>query len=319
MKNNDQRNILGTYARYADIQAYLDSIVALNPTLASTYIAGTTVENRQLKVLVLKTATSNKGIWLDCGIHAREWVSPSTCIWIIDRLLAEYEANDPITAGFLNNYEIHILPLVNPDGYEYSHTTFRLWRKNRRSVGSGCFGVDLNRNYNFQWMVAGASNNPCSDIYAGPSADSEPETKAVQQAVLAKGANFWLTFITLHSYAQMWFTPWGYTTNLPADYNEMSAVCSVGVNALRAHANTPYVIGTPARLLNPAAGGSFDWTKGVANIKHSYCLELSPGQSGPDSQYGFMLPQDRAPRVGQEVWLGIKAKMHHLHQIHPWN
>jgi len=95
----------------------------------------------------------------------------------------------------------------------------------------------------------------------------------------------------------------------------MSQIASVGVMALRAYNGTNYIIGTPATLLNPGAGGSFDWTKGVAGIKHSYCLELSPGQTGVDSQYGFVLPVDRVPRVGQEVYLGLKAMIKRIKEI----
>ncbi len=69
-KNPFRNNIVGKYARYSEIVNYIDNIVAENANIASSYVAGTTHENRQLKVLVLKTQTSKKSIWLDCGIHA---------------------------------------------------------------------------------------------------------------------------------------------------------------------------------------------------------------------------------------------------------
>jgi len=53
----------------------LDDVVKANPSLASTYIAGQTFEKRNLKVLVLKTASATKSVWIDCGIHAREWIT----------------------------------------------------------------------------------------------------------------------------------------------------------------------------------------------------------------------------------------------------
>ena len=81
--------------------------------------------------------------------------SPATCVYIIDQLIKEYRANE--TDNILKKYELHILPLLNPDGYEYSQTTYRLWRKNRLpNVGwANCPGVDLNRNYNYlyYWNV----------------------------------------------------------------------------------------------------------------------------------------------------------------------
>ena len=81
----------------------------------------------------------------------------------------------------------------------------------------------------------------------------------------------------------------------------------------------------------PSSGGSLDWAKGkiyifinlifykmkvwkwrfklkaVAGIKYSVCLELRPGNTGADSSYGFLLPEDRVPLVGQETYVGLIA------------
>lgn len=93
----------------------------------------------------------------------------------------------------------YVLPVVNPDGYEFSHTTDRLWRKTRSmhelpTAASGrlfkrppCAGVDLNRNWDFNWGDrAGASDDPCSDQYAGPRPFSEPEAKATAAFILRR-------------------------------------------------------------------------------------------------------------------------------------
>ena len=98
-----------------------------------------------------------------------------------EKIIEEHITKDPITKKILDKYEIHIMPLVNPDGYEYTWTDVsawldipnfndckqikqfhlfcllksRLWRKNRApNAGSSCIGVDLNRNFGFQWMVS---------------------------------------------------------------------------------------------------------------------------------------------------------------------
>ena len=64
---------------------------------------------------------------IDCGIHAREWVSPATCVYTINQLISDFRSNDTKTLAIFAKYEIHIMPLFNPDGYEYSITTTRLW------------------------------------------------------------------------------------------------------------------------------------------------------------------------------------------------
>lgn len=62
--------------------------------------------------------------------------------------------------------EILIIPVLNVDGYEHTHLSDRLWRKNRRNNGFGIFGVDLNRNWNCSWSdTGGASTFPFSDTY----------------------------------------------------------------------------------------------------------------------------------------------------------
>ncbi len=75
----------------------------------------------------------------------------------------------------------------------------RMWRKNRKPVGGNCFGVDLNRNFGYQWNKGGSSSNPCSDTYHGGSAMSEPEALALQNYMTPKP---WTTYLTFHSYGQ---------------------------------------------------------------------------------------------------------------------
>jgi len=307
---DNSKSIIGSFARHSEVQSFIRDIIADNSDIASSYVAGKTHEQRDLTVLVLKTESSKKSIWIDCGIHAREWISPATCVWMIDRFVSEYRSGDATTVDLLNHYEIHILPIMNPDGYEYSHTSYRFWRKNRTpNRGSSCVGTDLNRNSGYQWMTGGSSSNPCSDIYAGPSASSELEIKAVQSALNAKLGN-WDAYLTLHTYGQWIFTPWGYTFTLPSDYDEMLRVAQVGANAIQQTNGNKWVLGSSTVIFGgPSSGGSEDWAKGVANIKYSYCFELRPGQYGTDSYYGFALPADRIPLAGEETYQGIKSML----------
>jgi len=279
------------------------------PLNVSTYVAGKTAENRELKVVYLRTASSKRKVWIDCGIHAREWISPATCIWIIDQLVTGYGKGDLMAVNLLNYFEFHILPVMNPDGYEYSRSTYRMWRKNRaQNAGSSCPGVDLNRNWGFHWMEGGASSNPCVDTYAGPRQDSELETQAVQKVLNAYKGD-WDAYITMHTYGNWWFTPFGYTrtTNIMPNFKELMAGAEIGVKAIKSINGISMTYGASANILYVASGGSEDWAYGVAGIPYAYCLELRPGQTGTDSNYGFGLPQDRAPLAGAETYAGVAA------------
>lgn len=81
----------------------------------------------------------------------------------------------------------------------------RLWRKNRRP-GTNCVGVDINRNFDVNWGGLGASNVECVDIYCGPSAFSEEESKAVRD-VLAANRGRVKAAISIHTYSQLWMSP----------------------------------------------------------------------------------------------------------------
>jgi len=294
-------------ARYADIMKWKHEIAANNSDIVTLQVIGKTLELRDLTKLTIRTAPRTKAIWLDAGIHAREWLSPCTCTWIVDRLLKDFRNGDANIVKLLNHYELHVLCLVNPDGYEHSHTTQRLWRKNRRvNSGSTCMGVDLNRNCDQAWMHSGASLQPCTDIYAGSAPDSEPETRAYQ-AQINQRLGSWVFFITMHTYGQWWLTPWGHNTTLPTDYSALFSMGTLGKNALKLVHGIDFTVGSSSRLLYDASGSSCDWAKGKGNVPYSYTLELRPGAGTPDAAFGFLIPEDRCPFSGEEVYAGLTA------------
>ena len=96
----------------------------------------------------------------------------------------------------------YIMPILNPDGYEFSRTPgHRMWRKNRSSPpsGSDCYGIDLNRNYDVVGFGIGASSYPCSDNYMGEGAATQPEVIAASNVVLRVKPQ---VSISLHSYGK---------------------------------------------------------------------------------------------------------------------
>uniref|UniRef100_A0A8C3SQ78 Carboxypeptidase O n=1 Tax=Chelydra serpentina TaxID=8475 RepID=A0A8C3SQ78_CHESE len=124
-----------------------------NSELVTQHYLGMTYENRPVYYLKISQPSDKvkKIIWMDCGIHAREWISPAFCQWFVKEILQNYKT-DPKIKSFLQNLDIYILPVLNIDGYIYSWTTERLWRKSRSPhVNGTCFGTDLNRNFNGSW------------------------------------------------------------------------------------------------------------------------------------------------------------------------
>lgn len=97
------------------------------------------------------------------------------------------------------------MPILNPDGYVYSHKYDRFWRKTRsrhisrrngiidsamtwlqqKKVATRvCYGVDLDRNWHYQWGKRGSSKSACNELYAGPGPFSEPESKALSDFLI---------------------------------------------------------------------------------------------------------------------------------------
>ncbi|XP_071440233.1 carboxypeptidase B-like [Hetaerina americana] len=315
------------YHRFKDIESYIDYLAHTYKEICETVIIGTSTEGRTLKVLKVSSGGQNKpAIWIDGGLHGREWISPATVTYILLQLV-EFRDKHP---HLLENLDWYILPVSNPDGYEYSHVHDRLWRKTRSipvgskkrrpnpalgywsdaipySVRSQCVGVDPNRNWDFQWMKVGGSSNPCDDNFAGHKPFSEPETRAMADFIMQHKDQIHL-FLSLHSYSQMWLIPWGWTDTVkPDDYYDMYVLAEKGVNALKAVRGTDYLLGTSAELIYASSGASDDWAKGVAQIKYAYTIEL------PDTgNHGFILPASQIESTGQETWEGVRALAQHF-------
>ncbi|XP_060074548.1 carboxypeptidase B-like [Ylistrum balloti] len=264
------------------------------------YFPNRTVDENEIHVVKISHPEKkvNQSIFIDCGIHAREWISPAFCLHAIKQLL---HGNHSL----LSDFNWHIVPVLNPDGYAYSHNMDRLWRKNRRVNGESlnCRGVDLNRNFGFMYDPGtGGSMDACSDIYTGTEAFSEVESDGISRYILDNSDQNFVAYLTVHSYGQMWLFPWGYTSEKPEDYADLESAGFAAIEALYAQSRTRYSLGTSTEVLYSAAGGSDDWAKGAAEIKYSYTLELRD-----KGRYGFQLPEDQISDTVTETWEGVKA------------
>lgn len=143
---------------------------------------GLSWEGRELRGVRINIGGGEKSqVVLEGTMHAREWISTATTTWILNELLT---SSDPEVQQLAQDFEWIILPITNPDGYSFTHTNDRLWRKTRQPSNLLCTGADPNRNWDEQWNQGGASSNGCSDIFAGRAPFSEPETRALSDYLL---------------------------------------------------------------------------------------------------------------------------------------
>jgi murein tripeptide amidase MpaA len=156
---------------------YMNELVTRYPNLAEIVNVGTTLQGRTIfGIKVTNLATTNKPAVVYFGAeHAREWIATTMSTYFANSLLSNY-GTDPAVTDLLDNVEFYLVPVFNVDGYIYTRTTDRFWRKNRRNNGDGTFGVDINRNWGAGWGGEGSSGSGSQETYRGTAPFSEPET-----------------------------------------------------------------------------------------------------------------------------------------------
>ena len=268
-------SMLGNYT-LLQAEAQMDTLRNLYPGFVSEKDSiGTTIEGRTIWAFKV---SDNPGIDEDepevlyTGLtHAREPLSMMNLFYFIRWLCENY--NSDITAEFLVDHrEMWFVPIINPDGYVYNETIAPngggMHRKNRRPNpnNSNCNngtqqGVDLNRNYSYNWGAnnSGSSGNPCSGVYRGTSAFSENETEAISDFILSRQFNNVLHY---HSYSNVLIHSWGDST-LP-DEPDLSTLREIGAEMTRVNG---YEVGTGMETIGYGVNGdAVDWTYGTAGL-----------------------------------------------------
>ncbi|XP_042571805.1 carboxypeptidase A1-like isoform X2 [Cyprinus carpio] len=291
------------YHNLSEINSFINMLVAENRKLVSKIVIGRSYKKRPLNVLKFSTGANRPGIWIDTGIHSREWVTQASGTWFAKKIVKDYK-RDPVLTDILNNYDIFLEIVTNPDGFAFTHSKNRMWRKTRKpNPGSKCVGVDPNRNWDAGFGGAGSSGNPCSETYRGPRANSESEVKAIVDFVKSHGKL--KAYVSIHSYSQMLLYPYGYTHTPAKDDAELNELAEKAVSSLQSLYNTRYRYGSIINTIYQASGGTIDWTYNQG-IKYSYTFELRD-----TGTYGFLLPADQIVPTAEETWLALMTIMKH--------
>ncbi|MBU2501810.1 hypothetical protein KJ682_10825 [bacterium] len=296
----DKVTNFGIWHTYSENAAFIDSLRLLYPQVISEkWSIGQTHEGRDIWAFKVSdnpdVDEDEPEILIDGMHHAREIMASEFPIMFAEYLAQNY-GTDPEITWLVDNRELYLVPIVNPDGVVYNETTNPngggMWRKNRRNNGSS-YGVDLNRNYPYQWGYddVGSSPTPSSDVYRGPTAGSEPETQAMMAFI--NGREF-VVGNSVHTYSNLLLYPWGFHTGSTADdakFDMMAAVmCS----------QNGYTYGQPGEVLYEVNGGSFDWSYGAQN-EHAKMLAFSSEIGG--SSDGFWPSESRrGPLFQENIW-----------------
>lgn len=263
------------YRDYTAIGTHLRELAELAPDRARIQVIGASLEGRPIWALRIGGSSATVPMLVNGTQHAREWIASMVTTCVADRLVRDYD-RDPGIRAFVDSTALWVVPVVNPDGYQYSWSSDRYWRKNRRDR----FGVDLNRNFSVAWGGSGSSRSERAQNYRGAYAFSEPETAALRDLALRERI---AAHVDFHSYGQLVLYPWGHTRSPTNDRDRFAATGDRIASALFAQHQTRYVL-QPANDLYPASGIMTDWMYGAAGAL-SYTIELRPKGGS-----GFVLP-----------------------------
>jgi hypothetical protein len=318
----------GAFHSYQGVMDEFSALATAHPDLAQTFTLGTSFEGRQILGLkitsnIVGDASSKPDVLITGCHHAREWISVEPPVYFANQLINGYASDDSIKY-LVDRLQIWIVPVVNPDGLTFSQGSpndqfdaVRLWRKNRRPIGqSACIagtGVDLNRNYSYQWRLpqdkpcpntaddVGASDDPNNETYRGPEPESELEVKALDALTGDPNRNF-RARLDYHNFQQLILYPWGYQSGPAPDANTLSMLGQKMSNLALATSNVFY---KPEQSINLyiTTGVSIDYAYAVDKIAVPIVVELRP------QCCNFNVDESEIAPIDQESWAGARALM----------
>ncbi|MBP6409612.1 MAG: fibronectin type III domain-containing protein [Pseudarcicella sp.] len=282
---------LGSYNgffTFQEMQNHLDQMRALYPNLISAKTSlGNSIEGRPLLMVKISdnpdSDENEPEVLMNAVHHAREPMSMSQLIYFMWYLLENYNSN-PEIKHILNSSELYLIPCLNPDGYVFNQTNNPngggMWRKNRRNNENNTTGVDLNRNYGYNWGFnnTGSSPNSSSDTYRGPNPFSEPETQIIKN--FCENHQF-VTSMDFHSYGNFCLYPFGFDNITNSSNPENSVFSEIGIFLTK---ENNYRYGNANKTVNYSTNGSGeDWKYGEQNTKskiYSFIPEVGSSTDG---------------------------------------
>ena len=287
-------NVWRSYDEAGGIRDQLYAAARKNPQLVKLEVLGHTSQGREI-IAVKMTQGANEvpdgkraAVLFSATQHAREWIATEVDRRLMNYYIGRWRANDRTVRKMLQTTELWFLLVANPDGYQYTFDTERLWRKNLRDndedgqVGPND-GVDPNRNFDSHWGYddEGSSPVPSSFTYRGPSAASEPETQAMQGLLNRIGFAF---MVNWHSAGQWLLYTEGWQTGTPSADDPIYYAMSGNLDAPAIRDFHP---GLSSDVLYVTNGEANDYAHSKTGAL-AWTPELSEGCDG----CGFVFPDD---------------------------
>ncbi|KKA28028.1 hypothetical protein TD95_005030 [Thielaviopsis punctulata] len=311
------------------ISKWMQLLQAMFPSYVRLVTIGHTYEGREITGLRVGQASNaaptepRKTILVTGGLHAREWISTSSVNYLAWTFVTRY-GKDRVITKVLQSFDVVFVPVMNPDGFEYTWSTDRLWRKSRQPTpDEACRGLDLDHTFGFGWDGSSAAHtNPCSEGFAGTAPFEASESSQLAEwarNVTSDNSTRFIGLIDLHSYSQQVLYPYSYSCNVdPPNLENLEELAAGLTKAIRLADGEIYTVapaceavGTlsatsaSASALGPRSetggGSAIDWFYHEMGAHYSYQIKLQD-----TGIYGFLLPRDYIIPSGEEVLSAMK-------------
>lgn len=318
------------YFTYDEFYQILDQLRA-DPEnrryVSDDQVFGRTYENRNMAgyyftddTSQLENYLSHKNIVLINALHhSREPLTLTMVLLMTWELLKRMrEPRHSKLKEFLRDNVIFFIPIVNIDSYIFINRNYycpyapavRMIRKNRR-IHPQCNeitgGIDLNRNYDFQFGLneQGSSSNPCAEDFRGERPFSEPETSSIKKYV-DDHINI-ISAVNVHTYGNSWIYPYNYVSDKTDHFLQLEKRLFYDFfkefEQQISDKNIRALFGNAAFALDyPTNGEAGDWFMGKKNILN---IDVELGNQNPESEQ-FYPPRAIIPDIVRYNWIVMK-------------
>jgi len=254
------------YTSYQECVDFFKSAADNNPDLFRVESIGKTWEERDILAvsisLGMDDVDTKPAMFYTGTIHAREWIGIELSLAFAKYILDHIDY-DPQLKQILSRTTLYMVPCANPDGFEFSRTHFSFWRKNRRQNADGTFGVDLNRNFSIGFSP---NKDTSSNVYSGPSAFSEPETRALKNFT-EDHSNITIA-LDYHSQGNVFFPAHNFIHEDATNATDLNLLAGNMAEEIRKVSGREYGIhmGKPPTHLISGSGREFYYSQGALSI-----------------------------------------------------
>ncbi|KAH8387492.1 hypothetical protein KR093_007322 [Drosophila rubida] len=342
------------YHEHDDILKYLETMRMRHAQLLELIHIGRSYEGRPLIVVKIESKQSAaaasaaaaagykrpkhkrrsgqaNAVFIEAGSQGLAWIGPASATWMIGELLRVMRTNkSDVEHEFIRNTTWYIMPVLNPDGYVYSHEFDRFWKKSRsqhvakpagglldtamtwlqqkQAKEKVCYGVDLDRNWMYQWGKRGSSKGPCNEFFAGPAPFSEPETKAVSEFLMDYRTQIKL-YVSLQAYGQIVSYPVKANSTFNAErLDDFLDVAMVGVDGLRKKGSkSRYKVDSANDLIEQRSGCADAFAAYEIGIPFSYTLQLAD-----NGVHGYLLPSSAIEPTARDAFEIISGMLDYI-------